>query len=236
MILRALFLFGILAVINIPVFAQQLVLTDSERVVVGNSMGYWRDTEDTVTIQNVSHVKFKVVQNSGVPNFGFDYAAYWFRMEVENNSDVTDWLLEIDFSPLDHVDFYVQDSTEHWIQMTAGDLLPLAERDVLHRHPVFPFTISKGEKQLIYLHIKTISSVQVPAIIWSQKEFAQASYHIQILNGLFYGAIFIMILYQMFLFFAIRDKITFYYVLTLLTMVNVVSFFQGYSFLYLHPS
>ena len=46
----------------------------------------------------------------------------------------------------------------------------------------------------------------------------------------------LMILYQLFLFFSIRDKITFYYVLTLLTMVNVVAFFQGYSFLYIYPN
>ena len=110
-------------------------------------------------------------------------------------------------------------------------------RDVLHRHPVFPFNLSQGQTQTIYLHIKTISSVQVPAIIWSQEGICSSlSYHIEIINGLFYGAMFIMVFYQLFLFFSIRDEITFYYVLTLLAMTNVVSFFQGYNFLYLHPS
>ena len=91
-------------------------------------------------------------------------------------------LLEIDFAPLDQVDFYIQDSTRTWIKMTAGDLLPLRARDVLHRHPVFSFTLSQGQTQTIYLHIKTISSVQVPAIIWNQERFSRASSHIQTLN------------------------------------------------------
>ncbi|HEX6226705.1 MAG TPA: sensor histidine kinase [Chryseolinea sp.] len=235
MFLKAFLLIGLFFVSHYTL-CQRLDLTESGRVAVGNRLAYFRDAMDTVTIENVGTVNFNTFNYQGVPNFGFDYSAYWFRIEVTNKSAETDWLLEIDFAPLDQVDFYIQDSTSRWIQMTAGDLLPLQARDVLHRHPVFPFSLGAGQSQVIYLHVKTISSVQVPAILWSQKKFAQASYHIQIINGLFYGAMFIMVLYQLFLFFSIRDKITFYYVLTLLAMTNVVSFFQGYNFLYLHPS
>jgi signal transduction histidine kinase len=45
----------------------------------------------------------------------------------------------------------------------------------------------------------------------------------------------VMILYQLFLFISIRDRITLYYVMTLVAMMHVVSFFQGYSFLYFYP-
>ena len=235
MFLRARLLFGMLFVAHCT-FCQVLELTESGRVVVGNRMGYWKDSGDTVTIDNIDAIHFDTLKKEGIPNFGFDYSEYWFKMEVSNKTADTEWLLEIDFAPLDKVDFYIQDSSSRWVHMTAGDLLPLQARDVLHRHPVFPFQISQGKTQTIYLHIKTISSVQVPAIIWNQKEFARASYHTQIINGLFYGAMFIMVFYQLFLFFSIRDKITFYYVLTLLAMTNVVSFFQGYNFLYLHPT
>jgi signal transduction histidine kinase len=234
MFLKAFLLSGLFFVAHYT-FCQPLDLTESRREEVGNRMGYWRDTQDTVTIKNINAVNFETLKKEGVPNFGFDNSAYWFKMEVSNKTSNTAWLLEIDFAPLDQVDFYIQDSTSNWIQMTAGDLLPMRVRDVLHRHPAFPFNLNQGQTQTIYLHIKTISSVQVPAIIWSQERFERATYHIQIINGLFYGAMFIMVFYQLFLFFSIRDKITFYYVLALLAMTNVVSFFQGYNFLYLHP-
>jgi two-component system, sensor histidine kinase LadS len=214
--------------------AQHLVLTDSGRVVIGTRMLYWRDAVDTLTVKDVDNIKFQAITRGSVPNFGFDYAPYWFKMEIGNQSHYEDWLLEIDFAPLDQVDFYMFDSTG-MVHKTAGDLLPQHARDVLHRHPVFPFVLKQNQSQIIYLRVKTISAVQVPAILWNQEAFEQASYHIQIFNGLFYGAMFIMILYQLFLFFSIRDQITFYYILTLLAMTNVVSFFQGYNFLYLHP-
>jgi signal transduction histidine kinase len=156
-------------------------------------------------------------------------------MEVTNASSESQWLLEIDFAPLDLVDFYIRDSSEHWIHRTAGDRLPLNVRKIPHRHPVFSFDIGQGETKTIYLHIKTISSVQVPAVVWNQEKFALASYHIQITNGLFYGAMLIMTLYQLFLFLSIRDKTTLYYVLSLVAMTAILAFFQGYTFLYLHP-
>src|SRR5690606_21944973 len=62
-----------------------------------------------------------------------------------------------------------------------------------------------------------------------------SSHHTQLINGVFYGAMFIMIMYQLFLFLSIRDKSTGYYVLTLIAMANVIAFFQGYTFLFLHP-
>jgi signal transduction histidine kinase len=46
----------------------------------------------------------------------------------------------------------------------------------------------------------------------------------------------LMTLYQLFLFFAVRDRITLYYVFTLVAMTNTMSFFQGYDFLYFHPN
>ena len=124
MFLKALLLIGLFFVAHYT-FSQQLDLTESGRVVVGNRMGYWRDTQDTVTIENIDAVNFSPLKKEGVPNFGFDYSAYWFKMEVSNKATETAWLLEIDFAPLDQVDFYIQDSTDNWNKMTAGDRLPL---------------------------------------------------------------------------------------------------------------
>lgn len=229
------FLSFCLLLIAIIVNGQVFELTDSGRVVVGNRMSFFRDAADTLTIDNIHKASFKSVPTSGTPNFGFDRASFWFKLEVTNVSDQTHWLLEIDFAPLDLVDFYIQDSSLQWIQNTAGDRLPLKVRRIPHRHPVFAFEIDQGESRTIYLHIKTISSVQVPAVIWDQDRFALTSYHIEIINGLFYGAMLIMTLYQFFLFLSVRDRITFYYVLSLLAMTTILAFFQGYTFLYLHP-
>jgi signal transduction histidine kinase len=95
--------------------------------------------------------------------------------------------------------------------------------------------MAPGSEKQVFIRVQSISSVQVPITLWHRTAFMRTSYNIQLLNGLFYGAMLVMILYQLFLYFSSRSRITLFYVLTLISMVNVVAFFQGYGFLYLYP-
>lgn len=229
-------LFVILITACLSSFAQPVALTESGKVDVNGQLSYWRDAAQTLTLEDVKNMPFAALSSKYSPNIGFDRAAHWFKLEIVNDSEVADWLLEVAYSPLDQIDFYttLEDSTA--IHKTSGDHFLIRQRDLPHRHPIFAFKISPGQSQIIYLRVQTISSVQVPITLWHREGFLKTNYKIQLLNGLFYGAMLLMILYQSFLFLSVRDKITFYYVLTLLTMVNVVAFFQGYSFLYVYPT
>lgn len=215
--------------------AQILDLTQGGKIEVNGQLRYLRDTTQTLTIENVRNMSFAPPSSNYSPNIGFDRAAHWFKLEINNQSEYNEWLLEVAYSPLDQIDFYIVGPDSVARHKTGGDHFPIAQRDLQHRHPIFAFRILPDHTESIYLRVQTISSVQVPVTFWHRDAFLKTSYKIQLLNGLFYGAMLLMILYQLFLFFSVRDKITFYYVLTLLTMVNVVAFFQGYSFLYIYP-
>ena len=215
--------------------AQPLSLTNDGRVAVGTRMTYLRDPSGHITINNISGVLMLPVEGGHV-NFGFDPVPYWFRMEVSNQSNVREWLLEVNFSPLDKVEIFVQQDSGRWHHQVAGDNYPIIHRDEMHRHPLFEFDIPPGESRTIFLRVETVSSVDVPAVFWTYRALARVSTRAQLFNGMFYGAMLLMTLYQLFLFFSVRDRITLYYVFTLIAMTNTMSFFQGYNFLFLHPS
>ncbi len=219
-------------------FAQVIHLTEKGQHEVKGQMLYLRDTSNELTLNDVLTRTLTPLSNlQKSPSFGFDRTAYWFAFTVTNTIDENDWLLEIPYSPLDEIDFYLQpDSGKTWMHKVDGDMYPIHNRDLPHRQPIFKVTIKKGETKTIYLRVKTISSVQVPVILWTPEEFHIAAYRTQMINGLFFGAMFVMIFYQLFLYLSIRDKTTLYYVLTLIGMANIISFFQGYNFLYLYPS
>jgi two-component system, sensor histidine kinase LadS len=220
----------------LPAYTQpQLYLPDWGKVEVNGQLSYLRDTSQILTFDDVRTMSFTEPHSEYSPNIGFDRSAHWFKFVITNESKATEWLLEVAYSPLDQIDLYIAGSDDTLVHKVSGDHFPIAERDLPHRHPIFSFHISHGQSKSVYLRVHTISSVQVPVTIWHREAFLKTSYKIQLLNGLFYGAMLLMTLYQLFLFLSVRDRITFYYVLTLLTMVNVVSFFQGYTFLYLYP-
>jgi signal transduction histidine kinase len=230
-----LFLLMVLLLINLPGFGQSINLEGFGRIEVKGQLGYLRDAEGKLTIDDVKHLTFAVTNSESAPNIAFDRSAHWFKIDFTNKLETTQWLLEIAYAPLDQIDFYLQDPDGSIIHKVSGDHYPIANRDLHHRQPIFAFEILPEQSKTIYLRVQSISSVQVPITFWNRDAFLKTSYKVQLFNGLFYGAMVLMILYQLFLFFSIRDKITFYYVLTLLTMVNVVAFFQGYSFLYIYP-
>jgi signal transduction histidine kinase len=215
--------------------AQPLVLPEHGRTGVNEYVSYLRDTTVALGLDGVKKLSFEKINSDHSPNIGFDRAAHWFKMEIINGSETPEWLLEVAYSPLDQIDFYLVGPDGVPIHKISGDHFPISQRDLPHRHPIFAFSIPPGQSKIVYLRVHTISSVQVPITFWHQDAFLKTSYKVQLFNGLFYGAMLIMFLYQLFLFLSVRDKITFYYVLTLLTMVNVVSFFHGYSFLYVYP-
>jgi signal transduction histidine kinase len=216
---------------------QVIALTNSGKEEVLGRMTHFVDETDTLSVDAVRQMDFEPVPNPDrSPGLGFDRRTHWFRMEIANESDQSQWNLEIPYAPLDRIDLYVfADGPLPEVYKTGGDIFPIATRDLPHRHPIFTLTIPQGEKRTIFLRVHTISSVQVPVTFWTPARFQIANYHTQLINGLFFGAMFIMILYQLFLLLSIRDKSTAYYVLTLISMANVISFFQGYNFLFLHP-
>lgn len=231
-------IFVIIGIILAPYYveAQQLMLSATGHLEVKGRMKHLRDAEGSVILGGIAQARFEPIDTADSPNYGFDRAVHWFKMELTNTSQQEDWLLEVAYAPLDQLDFYIQDNASGtWLHKTAGDLQPIAVRDLQHRHPLFAFQLAPGKSQTIYLRVKTISSVQLPVTIWSREAFLQASFHIQIINGIFYGAMLVMILYQLFLFSFMRDQTTLFYVFTLLSMVNIVAFFQGYTFLYFFP-
>jgi signal transduction histidine kinase len=222
------FLFSTMAV------AQDVELNNGQRTDVLGHVRYLRDASNSLTFDEVRNLPFKQGPLDQTPNFGFDRHTYWFTLDIRNNTHLEDWLMEIDFAPLDSIDFFIH-SDSGWVHKTDGDVYPISERDINHRQPIFAVQFPEGKTTQIFLRVNTTSSLQLPLVLWQSTEFVHASFKIQLFNGLFFGAMVLMALYQLFLFISIRDRTTLYYVFTLLAMTTIVSYYQGYTFLYLYP-
>lgn len=219
------------------VHAQQISLSDDNlQVDVEGRVGYFRDPLDTFDISSIRDAKFASLPPDRVPTLGFDRASHWLRLEIVNQSKHKDWYLEVGYAPLDLIEcYFFSDSIGQWMVRKSGDAFPISSREVRHRHPMFSFHLNSQETKTIYLRVKSISSVQVPITLWDSQQFYKANYELQFRNGVFYGVLLIMIFYNLFLYLSIRDKITLYYIFTLLCGMNVIAFFQGYGFFYMYP-
>ena len=85
--------------------------------------------------------------------FGFNTAAIWLRVTLDTAASAPrNWLLEVAYPPLDHLDLYTP-GADGYLRQSAGDHLPFSSRAIKHRNHVLPVTLAPGESTL-YLRIQ----------------------------------------------------------------------------------
>ncbi|MBX7125613.1 MAG: sensor histidine kinase [Cyclobacteriaceae bacterium] len=202
-------------------------------------LGKWPHLEDAsrlLTVSDIQDRSFVSSNPSMVPTMGFSHSAWWFKGTLRNETVKKNWILEIGYAPLDLIEVYYQDNHDHtWKVLRSGDQLPISARPIKYRNPIFLVPVPAGTAQDIYIRIESTSSIQVPITIWDNVHFYDNDSVAQFANGIFYGIMIIMALYQLFLYFSIKDSNALLYTFTLVSGMNVVAFFQGYGFLYLYP-
>jgi serine phosphatase RsbU (regulator of sigma subunit) len=170
------------------------------------------------------------------PIRGFTSSAYWARFTVRNTlpGDFP-WYLEISSHDCDFIELYGVRGSEVTMAKKAGDQYPFSARDVHFRTFAFSLNEKAGTVSTYYVRLQTRSSLELLMTAWSPGAFRDKMSREQILFGLFYGAILIMILYNLVLFGSMRDRNYLYYVLFFLAYL----FFQlgehGLAFQYLWP-
>jgi len=213
----------------------QVILKNSAGEYSVNQLYHFRTTDRELDIVEIQQRDLDPLEPSAVRSIGFDRGIHWFRLNVLNQSDISTWFLEVGFPQLDHLEVYSPDPQGNWSLQFTGDYYPVSSRPVQHRNYVFPINIRKDITTPVIIKLESTSSIQLPLTIWSPVGFRNALQVDEFVHGLFYGVMIIMILYNLLLYFSIRDRSTIYYILALITALNVIAFIHGYGFFYLYP-
>lgn len=140
-------------------------------------------------------------------NFGYSHSAYWLALTVAPDADApAQWLLEIGYPSLDHVEVYTRDDAGGWLRQEAGDLQPFAQRPFQHRNLVFPLVLKQGQAQTVYLRIISQGNLTIPAMLWQRDALYKHDQTTYAELSLYYGMLLALGLYNLLLFLATRDS------------------------------
>jgi PAS domain S-box-containing protein len=144
-------------------------------------------------------------------------------------------LLEIAYPVIDSIDVYLQSEDGAFSVQRTGDLQPFARRPIEHRHFLFPVDLKPHQTKQLYVRVQTVSAMQVPLILWSERLFWITDQHELLIQAIYFGTMLVMMLYNFFVYLAVRDKSYLFYV----AFVTVFALFQatlhGFSYHYLWP-
>ncbi len=176
-------------------------------------------------------------QKSQFPVLGNKSSVCWVRFRVENpDTKKIKWALEVTYPLIDSVRLYAV-SPEGVITDTreAGDRMPFSKREMDYRNFVFFLEELPGSSRTFYVRFETIGPMNPHLVIWPMKSFIMNVSTSQIVFGLYYGAMLVMLAYNLFVFFSVRDRSYLYYVLYYLFFVVFQLSMNGLAYQYLWP-
>ncbi|MGD1843211.1 MAG: 7TM diverse intracellular signaling domain-containing protein [Thermonemataceae bacterium] len=222
-------------------FAQKVLqLNDSkESVAIGKSIAYFEDKEKVLNIKDIEtpEIQKQFIQfNKDVPSFGFINSNFWIKIQIENqHSSYEDWYLDIDFPVLDSVEVYYLQGKE-WKKHVLGDKVPLEAKKIPFRSLIAPVHLPMGKVTTLYIKVQTDGSVLMPAYIHSAPQLIKSIGISELLFGMMYGSLLIMLFYNLFLYFSLRNKSYLYYCLYFLGYLAVMPDGYTYAFIFKEPS
>lgn len=220
--------------------AEPLILSPfTQKESLAPHISYWSEGPAEITLQEVLQLPesaWTSNQREDDVNLGYQDNAYWFRVAVENPQLIAmNNLLEIGYPVLDHVDIYRVSDGQVGQSWSLGDKQPFYARPVQHRNFLVPMSFPPQGEVTLYLRVKTTSSLQLPMTLWEQETFFALEQPRLLLEGVYYGIILVMVLYNLFVFLAVGERSFLYYVGYITAMPLFLASLHGMAFQYLWP-
>jgi hypothetical protein len=213
---------------------QQYILSSSDLDVLEDTSNKWGISQvSSPAFKEQFHTNTEVhARNENVES------AYWIRFQVKNDvAETGNWLVEFYDHTIDQIEFYLPDSLGTYSLQKGGNALMFSAKYLKHKNLAFKFPLNHfGKTDTFYLRIKSRMHVQVIPVIRSYEQFTYYSLNEYYFLGIFYGVILAMIIYNLILYFGIRDKSYLYFIFCVFSF-GVFSMCQdGTAFQYLWPS
>ncbi|MCG8670735.1 MAG: ATP-binding protein [Pseudomonadales bacterium] len=221
--------------------ARAEIPTNHTPVKLGYHAEYFVDPSGELNLDQVlKHSQTWQVNDSASVNLGFVEDVVWIRIPIDSATlslPPSKYIIEQDYALIDVMELYWFVDGNLTKAMVVGDRVPLKRREVAHRNFLLPIEIKKEHSYLLVARIKNSEAMQLTFTLWLDSAFDIYDRKRAIIDGIFYGLLLIMAIYNLFLFVLIKDRTYFHYVLFVFSMfIFFVSQKGDLWFWFLHDS
>ncbi|MDG9927796.1 MULTISPECIES: hybrid sensor histidine kinase/response regulator [unclassified Pseudomonas] len=190
-------------------------------LALGSDMQVFEDVRGDASIEDVGSAALDAGfrDNPGpVLNAGYSRSVFWLRVDLTYAPTAASgpkaWLLELAYPPLDHLEVYLPDGVGGYrLIARTGDAQPFSSRQIKQNNYLFNLELIPGQTQRVYLRAQSQGSMQLPLGLWSPDAFIEAQPARIYTLGIIYGVLLAMLIYNLFIFLAVRDTSYLYYIL-----------------------
>ena len=171
------------------------------------------------------------------PSFGWTTNRFWFAIPfTTNDSSVLDPVFEISWPLLDHIKVYLLDQRFGRLsEWELGDKFDFYQRPIDHTNFVIPMELQANRDYFLFIRVESTSSVQLPVLFWHSTHYFEGREYFSAGQGLYYGSMLVMLIYNLFIFLSVRRATYLYYVGFVIGFIGLQSSLKGISFQYAWP-
>jgi signal transduction histidine kinase/DNA-binding NarL/FixJ family response regulator len=202
---------------------------------LGKYFYIFEDRTGNASIEEVLSKNF-IKNTSDVPNLGISSSAFWIRFQVLNNSNTAELLFELAYPMLDEVELYdITDRAKISLSGSMGDRKIFSERHFNHPNFLFPIQIPLKNSRTYLMKVRAGEQIMLPLDVGTYKEIFDSTITLDTAWGIYFGIILVMVFYNLFIFFSVKDKVYLLYVIYIILVGLTQGSLTGYTFKYLWP-
>lgn len=196
---------------------------DVRELLLGRSVMILEDLGGQLTIDDVLSGKhdheFQAATRDfpGLNNAG---AQFWIKLSIQHHgASARDLIMENRYPLLDYMTLYQVGPDGSRLEQTLGDEVAYEKRPIAFRFPVYPIHVKPGLNHYV-MRLQNKGTFVVSLFLWDLKNFENYARRDNLILGLLYGSMVVLMMYNMFLMFSFRSQTYLVYVLYLMTFLS----------------
>ncbi|MGZ3930955.1 MAG: 7TMR-DISM family protein, partial [Bacteroidia bacterium] len=203
------------------------------RVSIGRSLSFYEDQSGKMPFEQIQRQHF-IPENKDVPNFNITKNAVWCKVNLTCEKEA-DWYLKLDPASFNQVLFYQRTGKEGWHEQRVGNAFPRQERPLQVNHFMFRLNLHAGDTTEVYLKVQDYYPIQFEMAAGTLESFVGPFHASNLYNGICYGIMIMMLIYNFFLFITQKSVVYIYYVLYVFCSMLFSAYLSGYALYFPKP-
>ncbi|MBK7098315.1 MAG: hypothetical protein IPH58_08095 [Sphingobacteriales bacterium] len=167
------------------------------------------DKSKKLTIEDVKNKKFSPHKTS----FSITNSAIWAKIRIENLSDSDSIFLEIKNPVLFDLSFYTVSIDSVFNSLFLGRKYKFSERIIGEVTSfVYPVFIPRASVSTVFMRIDSYTPIHLPLYLGKKELIIKNNLDVVLKMGIYIGVVLIMLFYNLFISFTVKDNSYYYYV------------------------
>ena len=205
----------------------------SNKIQIGNNAGFIIDSQNSYTLNQVLADTSKIFHTKSIPNLGLSNNTYWAVFNLVNLSSDS-LVLRFNQPLLNEITLY-RINGKNISETTYSETRPFTSRKYYYAAYAFDLNADAGDTITYAIKFNSNEPIVFDVSIANTSVTAKEELQQEIITGIYIGILFVMIFYNLFIYFSIRDTSYLVYVCYIIFMGLTHITLPGYGFKYIWP-